>query len=440
MKMLAPETRAGEYLPVWGETMNNKPGVTLMVLMCVFAVNSLDRHILSITLNQISAEFSLTNTQLGLLSGIWFAFVYVLFGIPIARLAATGNRRNIISVSAAVWSALTIAMAGAQNFLQLALARLGVGIGEAGAVAPAHSMISDLYSKESRTSAMATFVAGANIGVLLAFLIGGVVGQMMGWRWAFVIAGVPGLVLAAIMRFAVPEPERSWQYASESTKGSLVLKTAKTIWQDRGLFHALCGISIVGIVTFGALAWNPTLIIRGHGLSQAQTGLYLALVIGVGGALGTWLSGKLADRLGSIDSRWRIGVVIAAILLAKPFHVVFLVSETVAFSLSAFVVAAAMASIFWGPTFAYVHSRVEPYMRPMATALFLFAFNMIGVGIGPTFIGWASDFVFAEWGNRSIAIALLAVQIAGIWAAWHYWQVVKLIGQEDALSPADRSE
>ena len=419
--------------------MKTSRGFTLIVLMSIFAINNLDRHILSITLNQISAEFSLSNTQLGLLSGVWFAIVYVVFGIPIAKLASTGNRRNIIAISAAVWSSLTIAMAGAQNFVQLALARLGVGIGEAGAVAPAHSMISDLYPEERRTSAMATFVAGANIGVLLAFLIGGVLGQMLGWRWAFVIAGIPGLFLAIIMRFYVAEPTKQKSAMDNDVKEtSLILSTVKTIWRDRGLFHALCGISIVGIVTFGALAWNPTLIIRGHELTQAQTGLYLALTIGVGGAIGTWFSGKLADRWGDKDARWRIGVVILAILLAKPFHVVFLLSENVVWALSAFVIAAAMASIFWGPTFAYVHSRIDPHMRPMATALFLFAFNIIGVGIGPTFVGWASDALFADWGNRSIAAALLSVQIAGIWAAWHYWQVVKCVGQEDSVNSTDR--
>ena len=188
--------------------MKSSSRYTLAVLMSIFAINHLDRHILSITLNQIGAEFSLSDTQLGLLSGLLFAVVYVLFGFPVAKLATKGNRRNIIATATAIWSVLTIAMAGAQNFFQLALARLGVGIGEAGAVAPAHSMISDLYPEDKRTSAMATFVTGANIGVLLAFLIGGIGGQALGWRWAFVIAGIPGLFLALILRFTVAEPAR----------------------------------------------------------------------------------------------------------------------------------------------------------------------------------------------------------------------------------------
>ena len=151
----------------------------LVLLMSIFAVAHLDRHILSISLDAIGREFALTNTQLGMLSGVVFAVMFVLAGFPIAILAARGNRRNIVAASAAVWSRLTITMAGAQSYMQLVIARLGGGLGEAGAVAPAHAMISDQFPPEQRTSALATFATGANIGVLLAFLIGGVVGQAL---------------------------------------------------------------------------------------------------------------------------------------------------------------------------------------------------------------------------------------------------------------------
>ncbi len=404
--------------------MNNSARYTLVVLMAIFAVNNLDRHILSITLNQIGTEFSLSDTQLGLLSGLMFALVYVLFGFPIAKVATRGNRRNIIATSVTIWSSLTIAMAGAQNFIQLALFRLGVGIGEAGAVAPAHSMISDLYPENKRTSAMATFVAGANIGVFLAFLIGGIGGQLLGWRWAFVIAGVPGLFLALLIRFTVMEPKRDEYERAKNESNSLFIETLKTIWNDRGLFHALVGISVVGVVTFGALAWNPTFIIRTHGLTQSQAGIFLALTIGIGGGIGTWVSGWLADRWGEANPKFRIGMVVIVILLSKPFLAGFLLAETRYAALASFVGAGIVASVFWGPTFAYLHSHIVPHLRPMATAIFLFCFNLVGVGVGPTVIGLLSDTVYAGSGIRSIAYAILTVQVAGIWAAWHYWQVM----------------
>lgn len=399
----------------------------LGVLTAIFAVNQLDRNILAVTLDQIGAEFALTDTQLGLLSGALFAIVYALFGFPVAGLAARGNRRTIISVATVVWSSLTIAMGLAQNFTQLALARLGVGIGEAGAVAPAHSMISDLYPPQKRTSAMATFAAGANIGVLLAFLVGGVVGQAFGWRWAFVIAGLPGLLLALLLRFTVAEPRRP-DKALPIRQGSLFLLTWRTIRQDAGLFHALCGLAVTGVVTFGALAWTATFIIRAHGLSQAHTGLFLALGVGIFGGFGTWAGGVIADRLGADNPRWRLGVVIAAILIAKPFAIGFLLSPSTGPALACLMVSGSLAAVFWGPTYAFLHARVEPHMRPMATAIYLFVFNIAGVGIGPTIIGLASDTLFAGQGARSLGYAILLVQIAGAWGAWHYWRAMRTIG------------
>ncbi|MCB1421757.1 MAG: MFS transporter [Nitratireductor sp.] len=401
---------------------------TLFVLTAILAVNQLDRNILAITLDAISLEFSLTDTQLGLLSGIFFAVVYVLFGFPVARLAARGNRRNIIAGSVVLWSALTMAMAGAQNFTQLVLARLGVGIGEAGGVVPAHSMISDLYPPHRRASAMATFVTGAHIGILLAFLIGGLVGQAFGWRWSFVAAGLPGMFLSLILLLTVREPERDISPdQAPATKGSLLVQTVKIIWQDKGLFHAMLGVGITGIVTFGALAWNATYLIRAHGVTQAQAGIYFALTIGIIGGFGTWASGMLADRLGAKQPKWRLGVVIVAILAAKPFTISFLLADSTATAMSLLAVATLFAGVFWGPSFAFLHGRIRNELRPMATAFFLFIYNIIGVGIGPTLIGILSDALPQSAPGHSLGLALLIIQITGIWGAFHYWQAMRTI-------------
>lgn len=405
---------------------------SLLLLAGIFAVAHLDRHVLSISLNAIGNEFALSNTQLGLLSGLVFAVVFVLAGFPVARMAARGNRRNIVSGAAILWSLLTIATAAAQNFYHLIIARLGVGIGEAGAVAPAHSMISDLYPAERRTGALATFTSGANVGVLLAFLIGGIAGQMLGWRWAFVLAGLPGLVLAVLLRFTVDEPVREKAPASSGAYDSLFAATLKTIWRDKGLFNAMLGISITGIVTFGGLAWVPAFIERVHGLSQAQTGIYLALTIGIIGGIGTWASGRVADKLGQKDPRWRLGIVIVAVLAAKPLIWGFLLLDSRVIALSLFGVSVTVAAVFWGPTFAFLHDRVSNEMRPMATAIFLFAFNLIGVGLGPTLAGIASDTLFAEYGIRSIGVSLAVMHLAGFWGLWHYWLAMKTIRQPAA--------
>lgn len=411
-----------------GRVSGHSRRYTLLVLTAVLAVNQLDRNILAITLNAISLEFSLTDTQLGLLSGIFFAAIYVLFGFPVAKLAARGNRRNIIAGSVAIWSTLTVAVAGAQNFTQLAFARLGVGIGEAGGIVPAHSMLSDLYPPHKRASAMATFVTGAHIGILLAFLIGGLVGQAFGWRWAFVAAGLPGLLLALILLTTVREPERDIrQDQAPAAKGSLLVQTIMIIWRDKGLFHALLGVGITGIVTFSALTWNATFLIRAHGLTQAQAGIYFALSIGLIGGFGTWSSGMLADRLGAKQPKWRLGVVIVAILAAKPFTISFLLADSTVVAMCLLAIAVLFAGAFWGPTFAFLHGRISNELRPMATAIFMFVYNIIGVGIGPTLVGIGSDVLPQSAPGHSLGLALLAIQITGIWGAFHYWQAMRTI-------------
>ncbi|MFK7838516.1 MAG: MFS transporter [Sulfitobacter sp.] len=406
-----------------------KSGYLLFLLAAIFAVAHMDRHILSISLDAIGREFALSNTQLGLLSGLVFAVMFVLAGFPIARLAAHGNKRNIISTSAVVWSLLTLMMAAAQNFTHLILARLGVGLGEAGAVAPAHAMISDQFPPDQRTSALAGFASGANIGVLLAFLVGGIVGQMFGWRWAFVLAGLPGLILALLLRFTTTDTRRPHSEAKGGADRAIFRKTLGMIWRDRGLFHAFCGIALTGVVTFGVLAWLPTFVIRTHGLSQAQTGIYLALTTGVIGGLGTWYSGRLADRWGKRDPRWRIGIVILAILLAKPLLWLFLLSDTTILALACFGIATSVSAVFWGPTFAYLHTRLQEELRPMGTAIFLFGFNLIGVGVGPTVVGLASDTVFAGFDQDALRIALATVHVVGLWGLYHYWQAMREIGR-----------
>ncbi|WP_244530497.1 spinster family MFS transporter [Salaquimonas pukyongi] len=399
----------------------------LFILAAIFAVAHLDRHVLGISLDAIGKEFALSDSQLGFLSGFVFAVVFVVAGFPIAWLAARGSRRNIVAASATLWSVLTILTASAQNFLHLIIARIGVGIGEAGAVAPAHSMISDLYPPDRRTSALATFTTGANIGVLLAFLIGGIAGQALGWRWAFVIAGMPGLLLAVLLRFTVGEPMRASDKTVSSKPSTLFASSLKTIWDDQGLFHAMMGLALTGIVTFGALAWTPAFIIRAHGLGQAQTGVYLALSIGIIGGIGTWLSGRLADRLGANNAKWRIGIVIVAILAAKPLIWGFLLIGNTRLALTLYTIALTMGAVFWGPTFAFLHSRVANEMRPMATAIYLFAFNLIGVGIGPTVVGFASSNVFHGFGTHSLGISMAAIHLAGLWGLWHYWKAMQTI-------------
>jgi len=385
----------------------------------------MDRTILAILLDDISKEFSLSNTQLGLLSGGAFIVVYAVFGFPIAKLSARGNRRNIIGITTGIWSILTLSVAGVQSFWQLMIARFGVGVGETGAVVPAHSLISDMFAPERRTSAMASYVVGANLGVLLAFLIGGIAGQFWGWRVAFLLAGIPGVILSLVFLFTVKEPVRT--NAAEPIEGSLFLRTLSVIWSDRGLRHVLIGVSLASILTHAGLSWNATYLIRAHGLSLVQTGVFLALSAGILGSVVTWGSGQLADRWGAKNPQFRLFAVVLAILIGKPFSAAFALLEQTVPAMLCLLVPIALASVFWGPTFAFLHGRVSSQMRPMATAIFMFAFSVVGVGIGPTLVGILSDTVFANLGDRSLGLSIMSVQLIGVWSAFHYWVAMKTI-------------
>lgn len=395
-----------------------------MLLMVLMAMAQLDRQILAITLEQIGTEFSLSDTQLGLLSGLVFAAAFCLFGFPVAVLVTRVSRRRIIAGSVLIWSGMTLLASMAQSFAMLLAARIGVGAGEAGSVAPAHSLISDLYPPERRTSAMSVFAAGSNLGVLLAFLVGGVVGQIYGWRVAFLVAGLPGLVLAIVLARTLPDLRPQGR-----PEAAVLARTLGLIRQDAGLRFLLAAMAITGIVTFGGLSWTATFLIRSYGFSQLQTGLLMAGLVGVGGAFGTLFTGYLADRLGQRDARWRLRLVALVIAISKPLAFVFLLGPGGMIGVLAFASGALFANAFWGPTFAYAHSRVPPDCRPMITVILLFLFNLIGVGVGPTMVGILSDAWTTET-ETGLGWALAVAQGLGLLGAWLYWRTASVAASE----------
>lgn len=395
----------------------------LFILTLVFAVAQLDRQIVNVTLDAIGREFTLTNTQLGLLSGFVFAVTFVGFGFPIARMAAKSNRRNIVATSVFFWSFCTMLMGGAQSFIQLVVVRMGVGIGEAGAIGPAHSMIADLYPPKVRTSALATFAAGANIGVLLSLLIGGLVGQVYGWRWAFVAAALPGFFIAFLLRFTTKEPERVQTGEAVPKVWPMFKETAAFIFRDKGLRYTFIAFTLTGVVTSGALAWTPTFLIRSHGLTLAQMGVFLAGAVGIGGAIGTFTSGRLADYLAVKNQKWRFWLVAISTLISLPFVLLFLTISDTTFALSAWAPVLVLAGVFWSPTFSFIYSILPTEKRPMGTAIFLLGLNLIGFGVGPAMIGLMSDTLFSGYGEQALSFSLISAQLVGLLGAFFYWRV-----------------
>ena len=275
----------------------------LVILFLVYSFSFIDRQILVILQESIKADLDLSDTQLGLLSGFSFALFYVTAGIPIANWADRANRKNIIAGALTIWSGMTALSGFAGSYGQLVAARIGVGIGEAGCSPPAHSMISDMYPAKSRATALSIYSAGIYIGVFAGFLLGGYVEKYFGWRMTFMIVGLPGILLAALLYFTVKEPAR--RIAAESKENKVPMKEViSTIFKLKSFRYFSFACAMSGFVSYGVGNFMPSYLARSHGMSGDQIGLFLSMASLFGGVTGTILSGYLVDKIGKKDVRW----------------------------------------------------------------------------------------------------------------------------------------
>lgn len=386
---------------------------TLFILTVYFALAHLDRQVLSITLAPIGREFALSDVQLGLLSGVAFALFFSTLGLPLALAASRFNRRNMIAITVVAWSAMTMLSGLAQSYWQLLVTRMGVGVGEAGALPASHALISDRYGPNERASAMGVFMSGANVGVALALIGGGIAAQYFGWRAALLLAGLPGLLLAAVIRLTVPEPERQLSGGSTEVPGMKLLRqTAAGIMRNAPMRLMFAATVLNTVTTFGMVAWLPTFLVRAHGMSLSAAGLYLAVAIGCAGALGTMAGGRLADRYGARNASWIAWVPALMLLVAKPFAIAGLLAGSTQLALILLVVPCIVGAAYIAPTIAVLHGGLDVRQRPVASALLLFGMNLIGMGIGPVVAGAVSD----AWGGMGggLTAGLIAVQAFGI--------------------------
>ncbi len=395
---------------------------TLFILVVAYTSNFVDRSIVSILLEPIKNDLGVSDTALGFLSGFAFAFLYAILGIPVAMWADRSNRRNIIALAITIWSVMTALCGLAQNFWQLALARVGVGIGEAGASPPSHSIIADLYERKKRVSAMAIYSLGIHFGIMLGFFIGGWVVEWWGWRAAFFIVGLPGLVIAALVRFTLREPPRGMADGTphEPTKLDLAEGFGQ-LWRIRSMRHAVIGGTLVAFIGYGGVAWGPAFLMRTHGMTPGEIGSILAPLGGTMGALGAYLSGKMADRMGQRDPRWVAWIVTVCKLLALPLVVVFYLTDSLVVALIVYGPMIALSATYQGSTFAMVQTLSPLHMRAQASAIMLFVLNIIGLGAGPWVVGALSDLLHPMVGIDSLRYALVGISMLGAWGAFHYY-------------------
>ena len=407
---------------------NSLRNYVLGILVIVYTFNFIDRQILSILLESIKNDLNLSDTSLGLLSGFAFALFYATLGIPIAKYADFGNRRNLISLAIGIWSFMTALSGLAQNFFHLLIARIGVGVGEAGCSPPAHSMISDYFPANIRATALGIYSLGIPFGIMFGLFAGGWINEYFGWRIAFFVVGVPGILLAIIFRFTVQEPKRGQAEGRADTKDQPnIIETAKFLLSKKSFRHLAFGASLAAFVGYGAITWLPSFFQRSYGMQTGDVGWYLGLILGIPGGLGIFLGGYLSDYFGSKDVRWCLWIVALAMLITTPLYYMVYLSPTSNTSFLWLIIPIAFGNFYQATTFSQTQGIVELRMRSVAAAILLFIINIIGLGFGPQAVGILSDILSKNYGKESLRYSLMILTTLKLWCAYHYYLAGKYL-------------
>lgn len=397
----------------------------LGLLLAIYTANYMDRMILGILLQPIKADLGASDTMMGLLTGLLFAIFYATMGMPIAWWADRGSRKTIITLALTIWSGMTIVCGLAANYWQLALARMFVGVGEAGGSPPSHSIIADLFPVNKRSTALAIFALGVPLGLLFGFPLAGRIYEAWGWRAAFMALGAPGLLLAILTFFTLREPPRGMSEV-EGSKGDLdapgFLEVWAFMWSQKSLRHLIAGTTLAALVGYAGVNWLPSFLQLSHGMTTLRISDSLALLIGIGGLIGTFGGGYFADLLGKTNVEWKSKIIGATILAIFPVGVLVYMTDNTAIALGGILFTSIAGTVYLGPTFALVQTLVSVRMRALGAAVLLFILNLFGMSIGPTLTGMLSDFYRPTYGDDSVRYALFTVTFLSLWAVFHYFR------------------
>ncbi len=385
----------------------------LVALTFVYILNIADRQILVVLQESIKKDLHFSDSQLGILSGLAFAIFYTILGIPIARLADKKNRRNIIVVAMIVWSVMTAVCGTVSRFAHLLLARIGVGVGEAGCTPPAVSMISDLFAQKKRGMAMAIYTLGVTLGTVLGFGLGGWLNQLYGWRITFLAVGIPGVLVALLVRLTVKEPVRGAADGVKTPQEAAAFKDALLeMWHSPAFVRMAIGTAILGMGVYGISNWSAPFYERVHHMTSAEVGKWLAVAAAFGSSVGSFSGGFLADKLGQRNARWHLWVPAFAALISIPLMGTSFWVESKVTSFVLFGFAWLFGSMWYPPIIALSQGLVSPRTRALSVAILLFLLNFVGMGMGPTIIGILSDIFQVEHGTDSLRIAFSIMLIA----------------------------
>jgi predicted MFS family arabinose efflux permease len=415
----------------------------LWTLLFVYIFNFLDRQIVTILAEPIKRDLGLSDTQLGLMTGLAFALFYAVLGIPIARYAdrPTSNRVGLISISLVLWSGMTALSGVAQNYGQLLLARVGVGVGEAGCTPAAHSLISDMVPAERRSSAIAFYGLGIPIGAMLGAMIGGYLADTVGWRTAFMVVGLPGVILAGVVWLLLRDSRSSAAAAAlrarTATKPAISARAAiGELLRSKAYVRLAIGAGLVAFLSYGKTVWGTIFLIRSFGLTPGQVGLWFGLVVGLAAFAGTWLGGWLGDRYGKRDRKHMLTAPAIGLVVAAPLMFLAYSASSWQAAVALMVVPTMLNAMYYGPTYAAAQQLVRPEARAMATAVMVFAQNLIGLGLGPLLFGMLSDAFKPMAGDESVRWVLYGAAWLGLIPALFFWRSSRRLAAEIKLVEA----
>jgi predicted MFS family arabinose efflux permease len=392
--------------------------LVLAMLVLVYTFNFIDRQIVGILAVPIKADLGLTDTQLGLMGGLAFALFYTALGIPIAMLADRRNRTTIMTIALLLWSAMTAVCGFAQNFWQLFLSRLGVGVGEAGGVAPAYSLVSDYFPPHQRARALGAYSFGVPIGSALGIFFGGFIAHHVDWRTAFIVVGIAGIVVAPFFKLLVKEPRRGRYDAKPASDRPASFGEVMRVLASKPAFWGISfGAAASSMMGYGLFFWLPSFFVRSHGMTLLDASVYFGAILLFGGIAGIWLGGWMADRFGAARKRLFAIIPGLAFLLTVPFYVGAVMSPSLALAFVLFMAPTALGLMWLGPVLSAIQHVVPSQMRATASAIFLFVNNLIGLGLGSVALGALSDTLSARYGDDSLRYAILAGTVFYVVAA-----------------------
>ncbi len=399
--------------------------------MGVYAFNFIDRQLLVILQEAIKKELELSDTQLGLLTGFAFAMFYVTLGVPIARLADKSNRRNIIAICLTLWSGVTALTGMATNFVQLVITRIGVGVGEAGCSPQSHAIISDYYPVEKRATALSIYTLGIYLGIFIGYLGGGIINQYYGWRVAFFAMGVPGVLLAILLYLTVREPMRG--ATDEVRKANMDLslwEVIRFLFSKKSFIYLSLGAGFTAFVQYGIGNWLPSFLFRYHGMSSQQIGVANALIVGIGGGLGTFGGGFLCDHFGKASKKWYLWIPMIAGIGSIPLTLIAIFTSQKLLTFAFIFPGVILSAMYLAPSVAISHMLVRANMRAVTSSILFFILNIIGLGGGPLAVGFLSDVLKSSAGLESLRYAMGLTLFIGLIAGTFYFLAGKALTKD----------